>query len=275
MLSTLSATDTRGLCLHIIHASICLHIIHASICLHIIHASICLHIIHMSICLMTVECEVSTSSTAGIRVIDTPSRHRVEDKSTVSNTVGPATQIYALCSDNLRIYGHSKYLDGRVGATSSLDTLRGLATSTHIFAPALATSSGAAPHVGIYSPSVRNMLGGCTSNWHSFTPALATRSGAASHSGIYSPRRSQHARGLCLELTLFRPCVCNTLGGCASNWHSFALALATCSGATLNARILVAIYQFGCHMSNTKVSPNRRMYNVSLRPVMPIPLQPN
>jgi hypothetical protein len=47
MLSTLSATDTRGLCFYIIH---------------------------MSICLMTVECEVSTSSTAGIKVIDTPSR---------------------------------------------------------------------------------------------------------------------------------------------------------------------------------------------------------
>jgi hypothetical protein len=93
------------------------------------------------------------------------------------------------------------------------------------------------------------------SNRHSFTPTLATRSGAASHSGICSPRRWQHARGLCLELTLLRPGVGNTLGGYASNWHSFALALTTRSGATLNARILVAIYQFGCRMSNTKVSP--------------------
>jgi hypothetical protein len=50
----------------------------------------------MPICLITVECEVSTSSTAGIKVIDTPFRHRVEDKSTVSNTVGPATQLYVL-----------------------------------------------------------------------------------------------------------------------------------------------------------------------------------
>jgi hypothetical protein len=31
--------------------------------------------------------------------------------------------------------------------------------------------------------------------------------------------------------------------------------LATRSGAILNARILVTIYQFGCCISNTKVSP--------------------
>jgi hypothetical protein len=93
------------------------------------------------------------------------------------------------------------------------------------------------------------------SNRHSFTPALATRSGAASHSGICSPRRWQHARGLCPELTLLHPGVGNTLGGCTSNWHSFDPALATRSGAMLNARILVAIYQFGCRISNTKVSP--------------------
>jgi hypothetical protein len=53
MLLTLSATDTRGLCFYIIYV-------------------FCLHIIHMSICLTTVECEISTSSTAGIKVIDTP-----------------------------------------------------------------------------------------------------------------------------------------------------------------------------------------------------------
>jgi hypothetical protein len=54
MLSTLLATDTQGLCFYIIHVFICLHII------------------HMSICLMTVEYEVSTSSTVVIKVIDTP-----------------------------------------------------------------------------------------------------------------------------------------------------------------------------------------------------------
>jgi hypothetical protein len=53
MLSTFSATDTRGLCFYIIHV-------------------FCLHIMHISIHLTTVECEVSTSSTAGIKVIDTP-----------------------------------------------------------------------------------------------------------------------------------------------------------------------------------------------------------
>jgi hypothetical protein len=118
----------------------------------------------------------------------------------------------------------------------------------------------------------RPILGGFASHWHLFArrwqhawglrlalasirPALATRSGAASHSGIYSPRRSQHARGLCFELASIRPDVGKTFGGYASSLHSFALALATRSGATLNARILVAIYQFGCRMSNTKISP--------------------
>jgi hypothetical protein len=70
MLSVLLAPDARGLCFYIIH---------------------------VSICLMTVECEVSTSLTAGIKFIDSPFRYRAEDKSTVSNTVGPATQLYALC----------------------------------------------------------------------------------------------------------------------------------------------------------------------------------
>jgi hypothetical protein len=79
MLSTLSATDTRGLCFYIIDVSICLHII------------------HMSICLMTVECKVSTFSTVGIKFINSPFRYRAEVKSTVSNTVGPATQLYVLC----------------------------------------------------------------------------------------------------------------------------------------------------------------------------------
>jgi hypothetical protein len=48
---------------------------------------LCFYIIHVSICLMTIECEVSTSSTAGIKFIDSPFRYRAEDKSTVSNTV--------------------------------------------------------------------------------------------------------------------------------------------------------------------------------------------
>jgi hypothetical protein len=94
-----------------------------------------------------------------------------------------------------------------------------------------------------------------TSNRHSFTPVLATCSGAASHSGIYSPQRSQHARRMCLELTLIRPGVRNTLGGFASHWRLFAQRWRHARGTTLNARILVAIYQFGCCMSNTKVSP--------------------
>jgi hypothetical protein len=50
--------------------------------------------------------------------------------------------------------------------------------------------------------------------------------------GIPSPRRWQHARGLRLELAFFRPGVGNTLGGCTSNWHSFAPALVTRSGAS-------------------------------------------
>jgi hypothetical protein len=51
------------------------------------------------------------------------------------------------------------------------------------------------------------------SNWHLFA------------------RRWQHARGLRLKLAFLRSCIGNTLGGCASNWHSFAPALTTRSGA--------------------------------------------
>ena len=51
----------------------------------------------MSICLMIVECEVSTSLTAGIKFIASTFRHSIEDKSTVINTVGPATQLHVLC----------------------------------------------------------------------------------------------------------------------------------------------------------------------------------
>jgi hypothetical protein len=46
--------------------------------------------------------------------------------------------------------------------------------------PALATRSGAAPRIGIYSPDVGNTLGGFASHWHLFA------------------RRWQHARGLLL-----------------------------------------------------------------------------
>jgi hypothetical protein len=83
--------------------------------------------------------------------------------------------------------------------------------------------------IGIYSPGVGNTLGGFASHWHLFTrrwqhtrglrlalasirPALATRSGASPRIDIYSPG------------------VGNTLGGCTSNWHSFAPALVTRSG---------------------------------------------
>jgi hypothetical protein len=104
------------------------------------------------------------------------------------------------------------------GTTPSPDMLRGLATSTHIFASALATSSGARPHIGIHStwrwqharglrlalvffrPDVGNTLGGCATHWYSFASALVTCSGAVPRIGIHSPRRWQHARGLRLML---------------------------------------------------------------------------
>jgi hypothetical protein len=77
---------------------------------------------------------------------------------------------------------------------------------------------------------VGNTLEGYASNWHSFAPALPTRSGARPQISIPSPHRWQHARGLRLEFAFLRPSVGNTLGGCASNWHSFAPALVTRSG---------------------------------------------
>jgi hypothetical protein len=79
---------------------------------------------------------------------------------------------------------------------------------------------------------VGNTLEGCVSNWHPFASALATCSGAAPRICIPSPQRWQHVRGLRLKFASLRPSVGNTLGGCASNWHSFALALVTRSGAT-------------------------------------------
>jgi hypothetical protein len=67
-----------------------------------------------------------------------------------------------------------------VSPWSSPDALPGLTISTHIFASALATCSGVAPRI-------------C----------------------IPLPQRWQHTRGLRLELAFLRPCVGNTLGGCA------------------------------------------------------------
>jgi hypothetical protein len=57
---------------------------------------LCFYIIHVSIQLTIVECEVSASSSARIKFIDSPFRYRAEDKSIVSNTVGPAIHLYAL-----------------------------------------------------------------------------------------------------------------------------------------------------------------------------------
>jgi hypothetical protein len=89
------------------------------------------------------------------------------------------------------------------GTTPSPDMLRGLASSTHTFAPALATHSGAAPCIG-----------------------------------IYSPRHWQYARGLRLALVLIYPGVGNTLGACASHWYSFAPTLATRSRAACSNPML-------------------------------------
>jgi hypothetical protein len=124
-----------------------------------------------------------------------------------------SAEIISVSTDALSI------LKDASGTTPSPDTLRGLANSTHIFAPALATRSGAVSLVGIYSPGVGNTLGGCTSHWYSFIrPVLATRSGAAPLVSIYSPG------------------VGNTLGGCASHWHLFARC---CSGAAPRIGILL------------------------------------
>jgi hypothetical protein len=65
---------------------------------------------------------------------------------------------------------------------------------------------------------------------------------------IHSPRCWQHARGLRLELAFLRPSVGNTLGGCASNWHSFTPALATRSGTA--PRIGIPSPQLGGCASN-------------------------
>jgi hypothetical protein len=84
------------------------------------------------------------------------------------------------------------------GTMPSFNKLRSLANSTH--RPMFATRSGAAPHIGIYSPSVGNMLRDCALHWN----LLA--------------RRWQHAWGLRLTLALLHsPDVGNMLGGCASH----------------------------------------------------------
>jgi hypothetical protein len=49
------------------------------------------------------------------------------------------------------------------GTTPLSDTLRGLASSTHTFAPTLATRSGAMLCIGVYLPGIGNTLGGCAS----------------------------------------------------------------------------------------------------------------
>jgi hypothetical protein len=103
-----------------------------------------------------------------------------------------SAEIISILMDTLHI------LTDASGTTPSLNTLRGLAISTHTFArcwqharglrlalafirPTLATCSGSTPHIGIHSPGVGNTLGGYTSYWHSYIhPTLATRSGVAS-----------------------------------------------------------------------------------------------
>jgi hypothetical protein len=51
---------------------------------------------------------------------------------------------------------------------------------------------------------------------HLFAPALATRSGALPWIGIYWPQHWQHDRGLCLELASIRPNIGNMLNGCSA-----------------------------------------------------------
>jgi hypothetical protein len=103
-----------------------------------------------------------------------------------------SAEIISILMDALHI------LTDASGTTPSLNTLRGLAISTHTFArcwqharglrlalafirPTLATCSGSTPHIGIHSPGVGNTLGGYTSYWHSYIhPTLAIRSGVAS-----------------------------------------------------------------------------------------------
>jgi hypothetical protein len=97
--------------------------------------------------------------------------------------------------------------------------------------PALATRSGAAPRIGIYSPSVGNTLGGCASHWYLFAQRwqYAQRLRLALEF-LYSPDIGNTLRGCA-----FQPDASNTLGGYA---YLLTLAftflypvLATCLGA--------------------------------------------
>jgi hypothetical protein len=99
---------------------------------------------------------------------------------------------------------------------SIFKTRKEYASNWHPSVPALATRSGAAPRIGIYSPGIGNTLGGCVSNWYLFArrwqharglrlalasirPALATRSGASPRIGIYSPDVSNLLGGYTLR----------------------------------------------------------------------------
>jgi hypothetical protein len=115
---------------------------------------------------------------------------------------------------------------------------RGLRFALASIRPVLATRSGLHLESAFIYPDVGNTLGDYTSNRYSFDPVLATRSGATPRIGIHLPRRWQHARGLRLIVVFIRPDVGNTLGGCASHWYSFALALATRSGAASSNSML-------------------------------------
>jgi hypothetical protein len=119
------------------------------------------------------------------------------------------------------------------GTTPSPDTLRGLVSSTHTFAPALATCSGVVPRIGVHSPRrwqhaqglrlalvfIRPVLATRSGDAPALVfirPALVTRSGAAPRISVHSPGVGKHARGLRLALVF-------------SYIHS---TLATRSGAT-------------------------------------------
>jgi hypothetical protein len=138
-----------------------------------------------------------------------------------------SAEMISVPTDALRI------LTDASGSTSSPDTLRGLAISTHTFVPVLATCSGVAPHIDIYSPGVGNTLGGCASLWHLFVRCWQhARGPRLALAFLYSPDVGNTLRGcafqpdasntlegyaymLTLAFILFIPGVSNTLGGCA------------------------------------------------------------
>jgi hypothetical protein len=115
----------------------------------------------------------------------------------------------------------SSILTDASGTKPSPNTLRGLVSSTHTFARRWQHARGLRLAVVF------------------ICPALSTRSGAAPRSGVHSSsvgnmlggcasqwcsfaRRWQHAWGLRLALVFIRPGVGNTLGGCTSHWCSIA-----------------------------------------------------